>query len=202
MIKSICFDADGVLVNPAFQFSRHLQEVHNITMEMTAPFFGGVFSECLLGRKQIQNELPPYLAAWGWQDGVDSFIQTWLEQDNVVDRKLIHTVQQLRKARFHCCLTTNQEQNRAAYMRNRMGFGALFDMCFISCEMGTQKPDPAYYRHIQNKLQLAPQEILFWDDSAGHVEAAKKQGWHAEVYNHYEPFTSLMKEKYAINWQE
>ena len=200
MIKTICFDADGVLVNPAFQFSRHLQEVHHITMEMTMPFFTGVFNECLLGKKQIQDELPPYLAAWGWQQDVDAFIQTWLKQDDVVDAKMIHTVQQLRKAGFQCCLATNQEQNRAAYMRNQMGFEALFDECFISCEMGSQKPDNAYYRYIENTLGLKPEEILFWDDSAGHVVAARKQGWQAEVYTQFDVFASLMKGKYAINW--
>lgn len=202
MIKAICIDADGVMVNPAFQFSRYLHEVYGIAPQTTMPFFNGVFNDCLIGEKQIRDELPPYLESWGWKKGVDAFIQTWLEQDDVVDKKMIHAVKQLRKAEILCCLATNQEQNRAAYMRNQMGFETLFDVCFISCEMGCQKPDDAYYRHIENSLGLRPEEILFWDDSTGHIKAASQRGWMAEVYRTYGEFVFVMKDKYAINWQD
>ena len=202
MIKAICFDADGVMVNPAFQFSRHLHEVYGIEPKTTMPFFGGVFGECLTGKKQIRDELPPYLTSWGWHKGVDEFIQTWLEQDDVIDEKMVQVVRQLRKAGMPCYLATNQERNRASYMRNQMGFEALFDSCFISCEMGCQKPDAAYYRHIESSLGVKPQEILFWDDSKGHVETARQRGWQAKVYNSYDEFVSLMKTRYALNWQD
>jgi putative hydrolase of the HAD superfamily len=202
LIKAICFDADGVMVNPAFQFSRHLDEVHGIAPQTTMSFFTGIFNDCLIGEKRIREELPPYLESWGWRKGVDAFIQTWLEQDDVVDAKMVHGVKQLRKAGLTCCLATNQEHNRAAYMRNQMGFETLFDVCFISCEIGCQKPDTAYYRHIENALKIQPEEILFWDDSKGHVQAARQRGWMAEVYRTYDEFMSLMKVKYALNWQE
>ena len=202
MIKAICFDADGVLVNPAFRFSRHLQDVYGIAPQTTMPFFTGPFIDCLLGRKNIQEELPAYLENWGWHTGVDTFIQTWLEQDDVIDTKMIHVVNLLRKSGIMCCLATNQENNRAVYMRKRMGFEMLFDVCFISCEMGSQKPDTAYYRYIEHTLRLSPHEILFWDDSKGHVQSARRCGWQAEVYNNYDEFMSLMKGKFNLIWQD
>ncbi|MBI9049121.1 MAG: HAD-IA family hydrolase [Anaerolineaceae bacterium] len=192
MIKAICFDADGVLINPQMQFARHLQDVYGIAREMTAPFYNGVFNECLTGQKELADVLPPFLESWGWQKGVDEFIRTWMLEDDVVDGELLNKVRRLRNQGLVCCLTTNQEHNRATYMRNQMGFANEFDHLFFSCEMGGQKPEDAYYQQIETTLALAPHEILFWDDSQRNVDAARKRGWQAEIYSSYEDFDLKM----------
>jgi len=187
-IKAMCFDADGVVVNPQMQFSNHLNQAYGISPEMTQPFFRGVFNDCLVGKANLEEVLPPFLKEWGWQGSVNEFIHTWLVTDHVVDMRVIHKVQLLRHKGIICCLATSQEHNRAEYMKAKMGFVGAFDHLFFSCEVGWQKPHHGYYQHIENTLDLDKKSILFWDDSRVNIEAAREFGWYAEIYTGFQEF--------------
>ena len=134
-IKAICFDADGVVVNPQLLYAKRLDEEYGITRETTADFFSGPFNACLTGQARLEDELSPFLDKWGWQDSMETFIHNWMHTDHVVDQRLVETIQNLRRQGFTCCLATNQEANRAAYMRTAMGFVDIFDLLFISCDV-------------------------------------------------------------------
>ncbi len=56
----------------------------------------------------------------------------------------------------------------------------LFDSCYLSYELGMQKPDPALFRHIIRSEQLNPKTTLFIDDSEEHIEMADKLGFQTE----------------------
>ena len=192
IIKAICFDADGVVVNPQMQFSQLLKDQYGISPQMTRDFFQGIFNDCLIGKADLKQVLPPYLREWGWEDTVDDFIHLWLTTDHVIDQRLIKAIQDLRRIGLLCCLTTSQERNRAGYMKTVMGFRSIFDDLFFSCEIGCQKPDLEYYRHIQKMLSLDADSILFWDDNPVNVEAARLCGWCAEVYSGFEDFQKTL----------
>ena len=192
-IKHVLFDADGVVIWPQMEFSRHLATVHNITPQMTREFFNGRFNDCLAGKADLREVLPPFLKQWGWKISLDAFIETWMVIDSCVDERLLTMIQDLRRSGFRCGLATSQEQNRAAYMRNQMGFRRFFDDLFFSCELGCVKPERAYYRAIQEKLQVDGAEILFWDDNKQNVTAAQKAGWNAEVYLSFRDFEQAMQ---------
>ena len=49
-----------------------------------------------------------------------------------------------------------------------------------SHELGLAKPDPRIYRAAQERFGCEPQAILFFDDLAENVEAARTAGWNAE----------------------
>jgi len=191
-IKAMCFDADGVVINPQMQFSKFLAENYRITPAMTTAFFEGVMEECLVGRLKVEDVLQPYLQDWGWPGTLEAFIETWYDQDNCVDRRLTAAIQQLRERGIQCCLATSQEGGRARYMREVMGFQEIFDVLFISCEIGCKKPDPAFFRHIQEHLNLDGAAVLFWDDRSENVEAAQWFGWNAEVYKDFPAFQSAL----------
>jgi putative hydrolase of the HAD superfamily len=193
MIKAVLFDADGVIVNPSFQFAKLLAEQYGITRQMTSGFFQGIFDECTQGRADLKQVLAPYLPEWGWQGTVDDFVSLWLKTDHVVDMRVVEAIAKLRQHGLLCCLATIQEANRAAYMRTYMGFEQVFDRLFFSYELGCQKPDPAYFHAIQNALQIEPQELLFWDDYQKNVDAARQCGWNAELYTTFEAFEERMR---------
>lgn len=197
-IKAICFDADGVVVHPQMQFSRLLKTNFWITPEMTQNFFGGVFNDCLTGKANLEDVLPPFLKDWGWRDSVDAFIHTWLVADHVIDTRVVDAIQRLRQTGIICCLATSQERNRAQYMKTEMGFQKVFDHLFFSCEAGWQKPDHAFYQHIETTLGLEKKSILFWDDSHRNVESAREFGWNAEIYTDFNAFEVTMK-RYDFN---
>jgi len=197
-IKAICFDADGVVVNPQMQFSKHLNNEYGISPEMTQSFFGGVFNDCLVGKTNLEEVLPTFLKDWGWKDSVDEFINTWLSKDHVVDVRVINAIQSLRQNGFICCLATSQERNRADYMKDKMGFQNVFDHLFFSCEVGWQKPHPLYYQHIENTLGLDKKSILFWDDSRVNIKAAHEFGWNAEIYTEFDEFEKIIQKYVAV----
>jgi putative hydrolase of the HAD superfamily len=191
-IQAVCFDADGVIVNPQLQFARHLDQQHGISPQMTRGFFSSVFNDCLVGKASLRAMLPAYLAEWGWESSLEDFIQTWLQTEHIVDERLKSAIQDLRQQGITCCLATSQEHNRAAYMKTEMGFQDLFDQLFFSCEIGSQKPAPAFYAHIEKTLALETEALLFWDDSLKNVAAARARGWQAEQYTGFEVFKNTM----------
>jgi putative hydrolase of the HAD superfamily len=191
-VKAILFDADGVIVSPMMQFARHLAEVYGITPDTTRNFFHNVFDECLLGRSRLEEVLPPFLIEWGWPDSLEAFIAAWLREDHHVDARLADAIRACRRSGALCGLATLQEHHRAEYMRREMGFEQLFDRLFFSCELGCLKPDPKFYQRIERDLGLPGRAILFWDDLAWNVAAARDLGWNAEVYTGFEGFQEKM----------
>lgn len=188
LIHAILFDADGVVVNPMMQFSRHLSQVYGISQERTRDFFHGVFNQCLLGQARLENVLPPFLSEWSWSASLDEFITTWMREDHHVDDRLVQSILSLRKNGYLCCLATSQECHRAKYMRHEMGFDQLFDRLFFSCELGCMKPNPEFSAKIEQQLGITGKAILFWDDSQLNVDAAREWGWNAQLYTSFDDF--------------
>jgi len=56
------------------------------------------------------------------------------------------------------------------------GIGGIYTDEFISSEMKLLKPSAAFYSEVVRRLGLAPEEILFIDDSPANVEGAKAVG--------------------------
>jgi FMN phosphatase YigB (HAD superfamily) len=54
-----------------------------------------------------------------------------------------------------------------------------FERVFTSHTIGLRKPDPAAFRHVLAELALAPEQLLFFDDLAENIEAARGVGLHA-----------------------
>jgi putative hydrolase of the HAD superfamily len=192
-IQAVIFDADGVVVFP-WRFARYLEQEHNITPEMTRAFFRGVFEDCLVGKADLEVVLPPFLSSWGWPQSTDDFIAAWLEVENAVDERVVEVIRALRRSGLACCLATNQEENRAQYMRWEMGFSEIFDRLFFSHRLGRQKPDHRFYGLIEESLGLTGPEILFWDDAAMNVRAARECSWNAELYAGFESFQRKLAE--------
>ncbi|MCW0423698.1 Phosphoglycolate phosphatase [Xanthomonas sacchari] len=63
-----------------------------------------------------------------------------------------------------------------------LGIAAVFDVVVNSSEVGAIKPEPAIFLHALTQLRMAADEVLFVDDTAVHVEAARALGLRAERY--------------------
>ena len=63
--------------------------------------------------------------------------------------------------------------------RERFGgsFDDLFAGCFYSDELHLRKPDPAVFRQVAARIGVAPRGILFIDDNADNIAAARSEGW-------------------------
>jgi HAD superfamily hydrolase (TIGR01509 family) len=64
----------------------------------------------------------------------------------------------------------------------RWGFEDVTDVLVYSHEIGVAKPDPRAFAVTTERLGVEPGEVVFLDDVQGHVEAARRFGWHAVVH--------------------
>jgi len=55
---------------------------------------------------------------------------------------------------------------------------------FASHLMGVAKPDPQIYRAFQSAVNVAPEQILFFDDLEENIAAAQQAGWTARPIDH------------------
>jgi putative hydrolase of the HAD superfamily len=78
------------------------------------------------------------------------------------------------------CLSNNNEIHWPR-IRDKFGLGRFFHPQFVSHELDLIKPDPEIFRHVTSVLDLPPEQILFFDDNPECVQAARNEGFQAEV---------------------
>jgi putative hydrolase of the HAD superfamily len=197
MIKAIVFDADGVIVRPKTFFVTRANELYGIPKQEFMAFIHGEFKLCTTGELELLDIVPKYLMRWNLSVEPRVFVSQWVEHEHHIDTALLEQIQTFRANGIPCYLGTNQERNRANYMKLEMGFNTSLDSVFASTDLGFRKPDMAFYKTLQDKIQLSASEILFWDDSLENVTAAREAGWKAEVFFNLQAFKQTMN-KYGI----
>ncbi len=139
----VWWDVDGVLIVGA-GFSARLPEL-GIRQEETAAFFHGPFQDCLIGRAQLADVLPPFLQEWGWSNGVNAFLKIWFDSERTKNRVAWDWLQHLAQSRVPQYLATNQEATRLQVLMDDIGLGTLVTGTLASSELGARKPDPVYF---------------------------------------------------------
>ena len=110
--------------------------------------------------------------------------------EDVIDRQfgievrlpMLAAVRAVRDLGLRCGLATNQQNLRGAYMRESLGFEKIFDEQFYSFEIGFAKPEAGYFRTIMDRIDVAPDRVLFIDDHDGNVAGAREVGMHSELF--------------------
>jgi len=77
-----------------------------------------------------------------------------------------------------CLSNTNALHGRK--IRHDFGFESRLNPSYFSYELGLVKPDPSVFSYVVKDLACAPREILFFDDTAECVVAARESGLQAE----------------------
>src|SRR3954470_10683164 len=124
-----------------------------------------------------------YAATLGLQVGeVD---QMWAEMRDAycgeLDVEMRDFVAGLRP-RLKTAILSNSAGGARREEQRRDDFGSLVDGIIYSHEVGIAKPAPAVFRLTEQLLEVSPEEIVFIDDHEGHVEAARRRGWHAILH--------------------
>src|SRR3989338_8065882 len=152
MIKVVIFDADGVIVQSKRKFSIKLEEKYDISRDMTLPFFNGPFQDCLIGSSDLKETISPYLPVWGWDRGVDEFLDIWFKAEHKVDEELAEYISSLRTQGILCLLATNNEKHRFNYMLDTMGLKDIFNKTYASATLGHKKPNLEFFSKIYDEL--------------------------------------------------
>lgn len=184
--KIILFDLDGVVIRPRHKyFSEKLSEEQNIPLDNIMPFFKGEYKKTAIGELEIKDVLPPYLEKWNWNGTVDEFLTYWFEGEKDLDRQMVKLIENLRKQGIKCYLVSDNEKNRAKYLRETVKLKDLFDGAFFSADLGVTKSDPSFFSKVLEKLEASANEFIYWDDDSKNADVAKTVGIESFVYDDY-----------------
>jgi putative hydrolase of the HAD superfamily len=152
--------------------------------EMARDFFRGEFPEVLRGRLDLYAALHGWLETKGLADRLEEFVAYWFAKDAVIDRGVLGQADAWRqRTGGRCFAASNQEHHRVAYLREAVGLGAHFDEIVYSAALGVCKPDRVFFTAAQARMGVSvAQSILFVDDAAANVDAARACGWRAMLY--------------------
>ncbi len=101
-----------------------------------------------------------------------------------LNRSLIPVIAQLEAAGYRLGILSNTNECHWRFVANGR-YGLLpraFSVHALSYEIGALKPDPKIYRAAAELASVAPEEIFFCDDIAGHVVGAREAGFDAVQY--------------------
>ncbi|MGW7686794.1 HAD family hydrolase [Kribbella sp. NPDC054772] len=189
-IQHVLFDADGVL-----------QEIPGGWYAAMEPYLGDRARDFL--HETWKDELPmlagqgdylPVLATTLRKYGVaapvaEVYDAVW--KNIVLIEESLAVVRALRRNGYGVHLGTNQESYRGAHMRTALGYDDLFDVSCYSYDLGVAKPDPEFFTRAADRIGADPSTILFIDDIAKNVDAARTAGLPAEQWTFTEGHATL-----------
>lgn len=188
-VKAIIFDADGMVVRRVMYFSERFSRDFNVPIKKIMPFFKNEFQLCIIGKADLKEELVKYLPVWNWTKSINELLKFWFENEKDVDQKIIDDIQDFRKKRIKCYLSTNNEKYRVDFLSNNLGLGNYFDDFFTSSHFGCKKSDEKFWQLVYDKIKVENKnEVLVWDDDKKNLSAAKSFGFRTEFYKGFEEF--------------
>jgi putative hydrolase of the HAD superfamily len=178
MVRAVLVDADGVLQVNADDWLDRLRAF--VPAPDADDFVEDLFAAeqpALRGERRFAEIVADVCARWGLTGREEELVGHW--RHALVQPEVVEVVVGLRRAGTPCHLATNQNDVRAAYLLDELGYADLFDSAFCSCDLGATKDEPAFLRAVADRLDLPVEELLLVDDSEDHVATARRSGAHA-----------------------
>lgn len=190
MIKAVLFDADGIILKKREKhFSQRLAEDYGVKVPMS--FFRKIYPKVRVGRADLKSELAKRMRGWGWQESVEELLDYWFSPENKINNQVLDLVQKLRRRGIKCYLASDNSKYRADdVMKNVLG--KFFDGGFFSCNFGHTKEEKKFFKIVLKKINLKPENVLFFDDEKENTEVAKSVGINAFFYESFEDFKGIL----------
>ncbi len=195
--KALMVDVDGVvIVHPEPQgWSQHLERDLGLSPALLqSAFFTPHWPDIIIGRAALRDRLAPVLAAIAPDLSADELIRYWFANDAHLDQDLLAQLAPIRSGGVTLHLATVQEHERARYIWEELALKQHFDAMHYAAELGWAKPAAAFFHAAATRSGCAPDEIFFIDDKQANVDAARREGWSAAVWDGARSLESLMAE--------
>jgi len=89
----------------------------------------------------------------------------------------VAVLETLRSRRAKVALLSNMPRGMAERHRDGSGWVGYFSRLFFSGNLGMAKPDPRVFRYVAAELRAHPADIVFIDDNAANIAAARDLGF-------------------------
>lgn len=172
----LMLDVDGVLVTDVSEtFVR--DAVRDATVAgLRDGLTGDHWQALATGRADLPDLVATLLPEGADVEGV---LDYWFASETHIDPAVLAAVRRLRAGGMRVYLATNQEHRRARYLMETLGLLAHVDGIVHSAALGHRKPAPEYFAAAAAKVGVRPEDIVFIDDNAANVDAARLAGWRA-----------------------
>ncbi|MFG2405091.1 HAD family hydrolase [Streptomyces brevispora] len=127
---------------------------------------------------------------------IADLIQADLAGWSAVDASMVDLVEELADAGRDIALLSNIPEEPAAYYEDRHPWLDRFSVLGFSCRIGHAKPEAGAYQWCGRALGREPGQILFVDDRAENIAAARSLGMRGHL------FTSLARLRTALTLWE
>jgi putative hydrolase of the HAD superfamily len=119
---------------------------------------------------------------------VEADVQSWSE----VDEDMVALVHELAANGTRLGLLSNIPEELALHYERHQAWLAEFSVVAMSCRIGYAKPEAEAYHWCARALAVEPSEILFVDDRADNVAAARRTGMKGHLFGTPEGLRSAL----------
>lgn len=105
----------------------------------------------------------------------------WDRYCGTADDELLGALAGLRH-RVGLAILSNSADGAREQEERRFGFSSLFDPICYSHEIGATKPEPRAFRIALERMRAESGEVLFIDDHAENIDAARRLGLRAHLH--------------------
>jgi putative hydrolase of the HAD superfamily len=198
-IDYVVWDFDGV-INRNFVDGRFVWS-DNIEVDLGVqlfPFndyvFGNTFLDVICGRKDLLEHIGDWITHSGFQGSAQGILDYWFEKDALPDPHILSMIDEVARSGLKNVIATNNENRRAAYIEDQMGFKDRVEAVLSSGRMGCMKPQKVFFDHVTEYLGIPCHRLLLVDDLAKNVDAAAALGWrsHQFEFGKYDPLRNAL----------
>jgi 2-haloacid dehalogenase len=111
-----------------------------------------------------------------WESQIRAYDERWHEAVPGLIEDSVAVLEELKARGEKVYGITNFSREKWAECLIRFPFLQSFDGVVVSAHERVIKPDPAIYRILFERYDLAPEDCIFIDDSARNIEAARSLG--------------------------
>lgn len=184
-MKAVLFDLGGVLVDFDHRITtRALSPLCRVSEEALFGFVfrSGLEEELDLGRIGLPEAAARLRAEAGFWGTDEQLGEAWSRIFRPKEDSL-ELVRRLAAARVPMGIVSNtNEPHYAEICRLVPGLPELFRWSFLSCRLGTRKPERAYFEAVAGRLPFDAGEALFVDDRQENVSAARAAGFAVHLF--------------------
>jgi putative hydrolase of the HAD superfamily len=176
----LMLDVDGVLVHepPAETFTRDA-ELDAAMAVIRAQLSADDRKSIATGHSDLLERIDEVIRALQLPVTADRMLDYWYPSETHIDAAVLEAGKRVRAGGMRVFLATNQEHRRARYLMEALGLLSHVDGMVYSAALGHRKPSPDYFALAAATVRARPADIVFIDDNAANVEAARVAGWRA-----------------------
>lgn len=187
-IDSIIFDLGGVILNLDYQ--KTIDAFTALGLNKSGQLFSQSHQTTLFNNFETGK-----ISAVQFRSGIRKLVSSELSDSQIDDAwnsmlfdlplKRIELLKDIAKSKRIFLLSNTNEIHMdwfKSYTNELLGkdvFFKLFEVAYLSNEMGLRKPNADIFEYVTNENNLNPTKTLFIDDSKQHIIGAKKVGLNA-----------------------